>query len=304
MDKIRIGTRGSKLALWQADYIINALARQYPKLSIERIIIKTEGDRDQKSSLTHIGGQGVFTKTIEEALLRKKIDLAVHSLKDLPSQMSSGLTLGAVPKRAAVQDVLVTKDGRSLSELPVGATVATGSIRRRSQLLNMRADLKIVDLRGNIDTRLRKLHEENLDAIIMAKVALVRLGLENILYYTFGLDEMIPAVGQGAIGVQVREVDERIAETVKSINDEETFNAVTAERTYLRELDSGCQFPVGAYGVIRKNRLILKGFVGSEDGKTILIDSIESLITAAETTGRKLARMLIKRGALDVLKKI
>ncbi len=302
MRKILIGTRGSQLAIWQASYVENTLISSYPEISIERVIIKTEGDRDQKSSLTRIGGQGVFTKAIEDALLNKKIDIAVHSLKDLPSQMAHGLVLGAVPERGPVEDVLVTKDGRSFMDLPNGAKVATGSIRRKSQLLNLRTDIHIADLRGNIDTRLRKLQTQNLDAIIMARAALVRLKLNDVRYYTFKLNEIIPAVGQGAVGVQIREDDEEVRELVGTINDKQTFQAVEAERAFLHELDSGCQFPVGAYGVIRQNRLHLNGFVGSEDGQTVLIDQVESEPSEAEAAGQRLAQQLIQRGALDLLK--
>ncbi len=301
MDKIIVGTRGSKLALWQAEYVERMLTAANPNVHIERKIIKTEGDRDQKTSLTRIGGQGVFTKTIEEALLNGSIDIAVHSLKDLPSQMADGLALAAVPERAEVEDVLVTKDGSAFANLPEGATVATGSIRRRSQLLSLRPDIAITDLRGNIDTRLKKLYNENLDAIVMAKAALVRLGLTNVLYYTFSLDEMIPAVGQAAIGIQIRKDDKRIAHFVEILNDAQTLHAVTAERAFLRELDSGCQFPVGAYGSIRQNRLHLKGFVGSEDGRTILTDEMEADTADAEAMGRELAGRFIARGARKIL---
>jgi hydroxymethylbilane synthase len=203
-DKIRIGTRGSRLALWQASYIEKLLLDQFPDLEVERIIIKTAGDRDQNSSLTQIGGLGVFTKAIEDALLQKNVDIAVHSLKDLPSHMTDGLALAAAPVRGAVEDVLVTTDGRSYKNLAPGARIASGSIRRRSQLLKLRPDLHMTDLRGNIDTRLKKLTTENLDGIIMARAALVRLNMSDTLYSIFSVDEMIPGVGQGAVGVQIR----------------------------------------------------------------------------------------------------
>ncbi|RLD15961.1 hydroxymethylbilane synthase, partial [candidate division KSB1 bacterium] len=262
---IRIGTRGSALALWQTEFVENSLKRHFPELQIERIIIKTEGDRDQKTSLTQMGGQGVFTKTIEQALLDGRIDVAVHSLKDLPSTMPEELMLAAVPERGPVEDVLVTPQGKGLSELPAGATVATGSIRRRCQLLQMRPDLKLVDLRGNIHTRLRKLHEQNLDGIIMARAALLRLNIEDVHYRVFAPQEMIPAVGQGAIGIQIRANDERTAQWVSAINHEPTRQAVTAERTVLRVLDTGCQFPMGAFGQVKNGTLELVAFVGSMD---------------------------------------
>jgi hydroxymethylbilane synthase len=250
MQKIRIGTRGSRLALWQADYIEHLLRQSNNDIELERIIIKTEGDRDQSSSLTQIGGQGVFTKAIEEALLENRIDVAVHSLKDLPSAMPEGLFLAAVPERGPVEDVLVTKDGLSLNELGEGASVATGSIRRCSQLLHLRPDLDIQDLRGNIETRLNKLYQQNLDGIIMARAAIYRLELDHVKYYSFSTDEMVPGVGQGAVGVQTRADDLATNEVVRLISHQETFDAVTAERAFLNELDSGCQFPVGAYARI------------------------------------------------------
>ncbi len=299
---IRIGTRGSALALWQTEFVENSLKRHFPELQIERIIIKTEGDRDQKTSLTQMGGQGVFTKTIEQALLDGRIDVAVHSLKDLPSTMPEELMLAAVPERGPVEDVLVTPQGKGLSELPVGATVATGSIRRRCQLLQMRPDLKLVDLRGNIHTRLRKLHEQNLDAIIMARAALLRLNIEDVHYRVFAPQEMIPAVGQGAIGIQIRANDERTAQWVSAINHEPTRQAVTAERTVLRVLDTGCQFPMGAFGQVKNGTLELVAFVGSMDGRQVLKAQESGPAESAEDIGQKLARKLLVAGAESILK--
>jgi hydroxymethylbilane synthase len=302
MTTIRIGTRGSQLALWQANYIQSTLQKEHPNQIFEQVIIKTEGDADQKSSLTQIGGQGVFTKAIEDALLDKRIDIAVHSLKDLPSQNPVGLELGAVPPRAVVEDVLVTSDGLSIKDLPEDSPVATGSMRRRSQLLNLRPDLKLQDLRGNIDTRLRKLHEQELAGIIMAKAAIIRLQLEQVNYYTFSTEEMIPSPGQGAIGVQIRSGDEISKNIVSNINHQESFLAVTAERAFLNELDSGCQFPIGGNAIIQGQQLSLKGFVGSEDGKTVIREQINGDPQNAEELGRELAKKFIDRGALDILR--
>ena len=303
MQKIRIGTRGSRLALWQADYIEHLLRQTNTDVELERIIIKTEGDRDQSSSLTQIGGQGVFTKAIEDALLENRIDLAVHSLKDLPSAMPEGLFLAAIPERGPVEDVLVTKDGLSLNELGEGASVATGSIRRCSQLLHLRPDLDIQDLRGNIETRLNKLYQQNLDGIIMARAAIYRLELDHVKYYSFSTDEMVPGVGQGAVGVQTRADDLATNEVVRLISHQETFDAVTAERAFLNELDSGCQFPVGAYARIEDDVLKMTGFVGSDDGETIYRESMEGSVKEAENLGRKLAQSFIKQGAQELLQK-
>jgi hydroxymethylbilane synthase len=301
MRQIRIGTRGSQLALWQAAFVESKLKQHFPELALERVIIKTEGDQDQQSSLTKIGGQGVFTKTLEIALLENKVDIAVHSLKDLPSTMTEGLILGAVPERGPVEDVLVTPDGSKLDELPEGATVASGSIRRRSQLLHIRPDLRVTDLRGNIDTRLRKLKTEDMDAIFMARAALVRLQLDTVQYYTFDPGNLIPAVGQGAIGIQIRDADLQTKELVTPLNHLPTYQAVTAERAVLNTLDSGCQFPVGAYASIMDDNLTIHGFVGSEDGKTVLKEKMSGRADHAFDIGEELANTLIKQGALSIL---
>jgi hydroxymethylbilane synthase len=297
----RIGTRGSQLALWQADFVQRSLERIYPDHRFERIIIKTEGDQDQHSSLKVIGGQGVFTKAIELGLLREEIDIAVHSLKDLPSAMDPDLMLGAVPERGPVEDVLVSREGISLAEMPLHAKIATGSIRRQSQILEKRPDISMTDLRGNIHTRLNKLNEEDLDAIIMARAALVRLKIENIHCYTFSTEEMIPAVGQGAIGIQIRKKDQEAARLVAAMNHAETWMSVTAERALLHTLDSGCQFPVGAHGRVYENSLEITGFVGTEDGSKVLKEKHQAEAVNAEAAGRILAEKLIERGALNLL---
>jgi len=301
MNRIRIGTRGSALALWQAQYVAELLRRHFPRLQTEQIIIKTEGDRDQKSSLTQIGGQGVFTKTIEEKLLGGHIDAAVHSLKDLPSAMARGLMLAAVPQRGAVRDVLVTEDGRSVQDLKPGAAVATGSIRRRSQLAALRPDLNIVDLRGNIHTRLRKLHKHNLDGIIMAEAAIKRLELEDVRFFPFPLDDMIPSVGQGAIGVQIRQNEPQLLRIVQALNDPESMQAALAERAFLRTLDSGCQFPVGALAQVTAGKLTLRGFVGSFDGTVHIKETLTGAAAEAESIGQTLAKTMIERGAMNLL---
>ena len=301
MQKIRIGTRGSRLALWQADYIEHLLRQKNKDIELECIIIKTEGDHDHRSSLMQIGGQGVFTKAIEEALIENRIDVAVHSLKDLPSTMTKELFLAAVPERGPIEDVLVTKDGLSLNELKEIATVATGSIRRRSQLLNLRPDLIVTDLRGNIETRLNKLYQKNLDGIIMARAALFRLELDQVKFYTFSTEEMVPGVGQGAVGVQTRTNDTPTNEAVKLISHQDTYDAITAERAFLNELDSGCQFPVGSYARVDEDILKIVGFVGSDDGQEIYRENMQGSVKDAEKLGRQLAHSLIKQGAKELL---
>ncbi len=301
INKIRIGTRGSALALWQAQLVESELQKHYPGLELERIIIKTQGDRDQKSSLTRIGGQGLFTKTIEDALLGNKIDVAVHSLKDLPSTMSPGLLLAAVPQRGPVEDVLITGDGKKLTELPSGARVATGSIRRRCQLLKMRPDLQIEDLRGNIDTRLRKLHDQNLDGIIMALAAIRRLQISDARYQVFSTSEMIPAIGQGAIGIQIREADQELFEKLQALNHRPSYLATLAERSLLRTLDTGCQFPVGGFAQVNDDQLSLVGFVGSSDGSQLVKNQISGPAEQAEQLGVELAKQLLDQGAEQIL---
>jgi hydroxymethylbilane synthase len=301
MRTVKIGTRGSQLALYQADFVLNLLQKYFPDKHFERVIIKTQGDRDQLSSLTKIGGIGIFTKTIEESLLKNAIDIAVHSLKDLPSQMDSALTLAAVPERGPVEDILITPDGIKLNELGSNASVATGSIRRRSQILNLRPDLQIKDLRGNIKTRLRKLNEQNLDGIIMAKAAIVRLALEEVKYTVFPVNEIIPAVGQGAIGIQIRKADREISEMLKPLNHTETFLSVAAERAFLKRLDSGCQFPVGAIARVKADRLHLRGVIGSEDGVTIMRKEITGDARHAEKLGNELAEQFLTDGAEEIL---
>jgi hydroxymethylbilane synthase len=301
MRTIRVGTRGSKLALWQAAYVRQSLEKLNPGVRFDQVIIKTEGDLDQKSSLTRIGGQGVFTKEIEKALVNNEVDIAVHSLKDLPSKMPEGLVLGAVPERGPVEDILITENGLSLDQLPENTRIATGSIRRKSQLLNRRPDLLISDLRGNIDTRIRKLKEQDIDGIIMARAAVIRLDLKNIKYTVFSTEEMIPAVGQGAIGIQIRMDDTQILDIVKTINQDQAYYAVTAERALLSTLDSGCQFPVGAYTQVFNNTLLINGFVASENGRNMLHDTVECQKEDAAMAGRMLAEKLLEKGAKSLL---
>jgi hydroxymethylbilane synthase len=301
MAVFQIGTRGSQLALYQANYTRDRLQAFFPAHRFELAIIKTEGDRDQASSLRQIGGLGVFTKAIEDALLAGEVDIAVHSLKDLPSAMAAGTVLGAVPPRAAVEDVLVTASGTQLTELPQAAQVATGSIRRRSQLLSIRPDLQIIDLRGNIDTRLSKVSEKVVDGIIMARAAIERLQLKQVKYAVFSPATMIPAVGQGAIGIQCRDDDSRTRELLSKLDHHPTRVAVTAERAYLHKLDSGCQFPVGAHARITETGLHLACIVASIDGKKIIKKDRTAPAEEAENLGIALGEAMLSAGAGDIL---
>ena len=298
---VKLGTRGSALALWQANFIARLILEHHPGTRIKIKKITTQGDRDQASSLTRIGGQGIFTKFIEEALLQQEIDIAVHSLKDLPSRLDERLELAAAPARISVADVLITPDGKDLDALRNGAVIGSGSVRRRAQLLHLRHDLQMRDLRGNIETRLRKLKTGVYDAIVMAEAALLRLQVKDIVYKRFSEDQIIPAVGQGAIGVEMRRDETGIAALLASINHRPTFTAVMAERAFLRTLDSGCQFPVGAHAVCRDDRLIITGFAASEDGKKMIKAQVNGSVSDPDGCGKQLAEELIAKGGREIL---
>jgi hydroxymethylbilane synthase len=299
--EIRLGTRNSNLALWQADFVKKKIERHFPSIQMTLKHIQTQGDYDQTSSLIKVGGQGIFTKTIEKSLVEKEIDLAVHSLKDLPTDMPDRLALGAVPERGPVSDVFIGFKQSDFYKLPQGAIVASGSIRRRAQLLAIRPDLNFVDLRGNIETRLRKLEQNRYDGIVMAEAALTRLNLNNVDYYRFTFAEVLPAVSQGAIGIQTRIGDQYLDPVLEKLNDLNTYLCVTAERAFLHRLNSGCQFPVAANAEIVENKLNLSGLVTSMDGQTILKDTLSGVDTDAQQIGIALAEKLIAQGARTLL---
>jgi hydroxymethylbilane synthase len=299
--RIRIGTRGSKLALRQANFIKRTIENNFHSILVSLDIIQTQGDKDQASSLTHIGGQGIFTKAIEQALIDGEIDMAVHSLKDLPSQMPDVLNLAAVPKRGPVNDVFIGLENSDFYKLPQGATIASGSIRRRAQILFIRPDIRFADLRGNIETRLSKLRQNRYDGIIMAEAAIIRLKLEYFHYYRFSLAEILPAVSQGAIGIQVRKQQKSLQPILDKINDLNTLLCISSERAFLHRLDSGCQFPVAANAEVQEDKLNLLALVASRDGSTIIKDSLSGAHVEAEQIGIKLAEKLIEQGALQIL---
>lgn len=300
--RIRIGTRKSNLALWQANFVKKKIEKNFSSIQVTLKHIQTRGDYDQVLSLTKVGGQGIFTKALEQALIENNIDLAVHSLKDLSTDMPDQLVLGAVPERGPVSDVFIGFKQSDFYKLPKGATIASGSIRRRAQLLFARPDLNLVDLRGNIETRLRKLEQNQYDGIVMAEAALTRLNLNDIDYYRFTSAEMLPAVGQGAIGIQTRKSDQYLERILDKLNDFDTFLCVSAERAFLHKLDSGCQFPVAANAEIVEKKLILSGLVASMDGQTILKDTLSGDDTSAQQIGIALAEKLIIQGARALLK--
>lgn len=297
-----IGSRGSKLALWQAEQARLRLWSIHPQLEINIEIIKTTGDV-KSEPLSVIGGKGVFTKELEDALLDGRIDLAVHSLKDLPTILPDGLSISAICEREDARDALVLRadisgGNASLSSLPERAVVGTSSQRRLSQLKALRGDVVVRDLRGNVDTRIRKLDEGLYDAVILASAGLLRLGLEKRISARIPISDMLPAVGQGAIAIETRSDDEFVVETTSRLDHRETRLACLAERAFLRGLGGGCQLPIAAHAVLDRDSLILDGLVAKPDGSQIWRDQLSGPLDLSEEIGSKLASVLTQRGAL------
>lgn len=299
--KVKIGTRGSRLAVWQAEFVKTSLARHSPATEFEIVTIRTTGDRVLDTALSKIGDKGLFTREIEDALVSGEIDLAVHSLKDLPTTQPDGLTIGAVTKRETPNDVLISKRSTSIAELPRNACVATGSLRRRSQLLHLRPDLEIIDIRGNVPTRIEKFLASDLDAMILAYAGLRRLELDEHARQIIPLSEMIPAVGQGAIAVEIREGDLESVEMIANINDQDTEDCVLAERAFLRLLEGGCQVPIGAHAARVADGIDVQAFVGSLDGSRVIKEFVSGSRVDAERLGSELAERCLKLGAGDML---
>jgi hydroxymethylbilane synthase len=307
--RLTIGSRGSKLALWQAEWVRARLAELRPQVEVSIEIIKTSGDVLKHEPLALIGGKGVFTKELEEALLDQRIDLAVHSLKDLPTQLPHELLIAAITQREDTRDALVLRDRitfaqqPSIKNLPHGSVVGTSSPRRLSQLKHLRSDLTIKDLRGNVDTRLRKLDAGDYDAIILASAGLRRLGLQHRISAPIEIEEMLPAVGQGALGIETRN-DEELASLLAPLNHQETRAACMAERALLRALGGGCQLPIAGHAIVTGERLRLEGMVAGVSGETIIRDSLEGAASDAEQLGSELATRLLKNGAQSLLAEI
>jgi hydroxymethylbilane synthase len=296
--KLVIGSRGSKLALWQSEWVKSQLEIRHANLEIKIEIIKTSGDINTQQPLTIIGGKGVFTKELEEALLDGRVDLAVHSLKDLPTILPDGLALSAITEREDPRDALILRNDLqikqpSLSTLPQNAIVGTSSQRRMAQLKEIRSDVVIKNLRGNVDTRIRKLDEGEYDAIILASAGLRRLGLTKRISTTLALDEMLPAVGQGALGLETRANDSEIIELIQSLNHERTNIACTAERAFLRALGGGCQLPIAGHAIVIDERLLLTGMLASESFDKIARNKIDGSKDEPEFLGQTLAEMLL-----------
>lgn len=298
---LRLGTRGSPLALWQASHVAARLRPVVAPRPVELVLIETHGDRDQATALAAMGGFGVFTKAIQQSLLDGFADIAVHSLKDLPTIPTDGLELVAVPPRGPAGDAFVSRRHRRFDDLPEGAVIGTSSLRRRAQVLNRRPDLRLVDLRGNIDSRLRKLDAQSLDAIILAEAGLVRLGLADRITELLDQSWMLPAVGQGAIGLECRTADLATRHLVEALRDSDTFTRVTAERAMLYTLGGGCLVPIGVTSKIADGVLTLRGAVLSADGKRRIVATHTGPADTPLAVGQELAAMLLSEGAAELL---
>lgn len=304
MRNLRLGTRGSKLALWQANHVALEIQREVPHLHVEIKIIKTKGDKILDVALSKIGDKGLFTKEIENELLAGEIDLAVHSMKDLPSFLEPGLVLGGVLKRENPQDVLISNRGYDLKSMPMNATIGTSSLRRVAQLKAFRPDLKMIDLRGNVETRIKGMEEHHLDGIILAYAGVKRLGLTHFISEIIDTELILPAVGQGAIAIELRENDYDIINLIAPINDIPTAVETKAERALLRELEGGCQVPIASLAKTVGNILHLEGLVASMDGQRVIKASLSGEQHLAEDIGKDLAQILLARGAAEILTKI
>ncbi len=298
---IKIGTRGSKLALAQTHSVVDQLKKIIPEVAAEVTVIKTSGDIMQDVSLMQIGGQGVFVKEIEEALLSGNIDLAVHSMKDVPGDIPDGLTFAAVLEREDVRDVLVSRGRTKFEFMPKGARIGTGSLRRGAQIKSFMPDIEIVPLRGNIDTRLKKIETENLTGVILAAAGLKRLGYAETITQFLPTEIMLPAVGQGALGLQIRKTDADLFKVLARFNHVPTATEVAAERSYLRALGGGCRLPIAAYGLIDGKRLTLEGLVAAPDGSSYVRDKVWGGLDEAEAMGKNLADMIMERGGKKLL---
>jgi hydroxymethylbilane synthase len=298
---IRIGTRASQLALAQALWVGNRISDRYPDTKVEIVKIRTRGDRIIDRPLSSIGGKGLFVKEIEEALKRDDIDVAVHSLKDVPAEIPEDLHIGIIPEREDPHDVIISRNDIVLNHLPQRSSIGTSSLRRTAQLLHYRPDLNVIPLRGNLDTRLRKLHTEDLQAIIIAAAGLRRVGLSERITQSLPFGVMLPAIGQGALGLELRRDDHKVKSFLEFLDHYPTRLAVEAERSFLLELRGGCELPVGAHAVLDGKVVYLDALVASPDGKRVFRNSMEGPADEAELIGARLARMLLNSGAQQII---
>ena len=302
--EFRIGTRGSRLALIQAEQVASVLKRNYPALAPALVKIKTSGDKLTRIPLSQVGGKGLFIKEIEEALLEGRVDAAVHSMKDVPTEIAPGLEIAAVLEREDPSDALISRRGKKLAALPRRARIGTSSLRRQAQLLSHRPDLRVVPLRGNLDTRLRKLATTRLDAIVVATAGMYRLGRQDEITEVLPIEISLPAIGQGALGVEVRAEDPKTRDLVTSLNHRSTVLTITAERAFLRRLGGSCQIPIAAYGQLEGDRLHLTGLVILPDGSRMVQGEQSGSVEDADAIGVALAEDLLGRGAEQILQEL
>ncbi len=302
--QLRIATRGSALALWQAEWVKSQLLAKHEGLAVELVVIKTTGDKILEVPLAQVGGKGLFVKEIEEALLDGRADLAVHSVKDMPAELPKGLHLSAMPPREDPRDVLISRDDARLDQLPLGARVGTSSLRRTAQLLHLRPDLRIGTLRGNVDTRLRKLKSEGFDAIVLAAAGIKRMELSHVISEFLEPERMLPAVGQGALGIETRTDDVFANQMVTSIDHQQTMTTVKAERAFLKQLKGGCQVPIGAHATMEDKTLIVSGMVADLEGVRLIRKELRGDPRQPEVIGTRLADAVLESGGAEILAEI
>jgi len=298
---LRIGTRGSDLALVQARSIADALKKREPGLDVKIVPIRTRADRMQNVAIVELGGKGVFVKEIETELIAGGIDIAVHSMKDVPVELPEGLEIVAYPKREDPRDVLISRGNVKIEELPRKAKIGTGALRRRMQLLNVMRDLEMVPIRGNVQTRIRKIESEGLDGIILAAAGIRRMGLQGQVSQFISTDFMLPAAGQGVLGIEIRSGERELKERLRFLNDPDTVTEITAERAFLRKLGGGCRVPIAGYAQLHGNVLQVRGMVGTADGKRLLQETLRGPREDAESIGEAVAESILAKGGLEIL---
>lgn len=303
-NKIRIATRGSKLALWQANHVKDSLEKAHEGLEVELLVLKTKGDKILDVALAKVGGKGLFVKEIEEALLDGRADIAVHSMKDVPTELPPELELAATDVREDVRDALFTREASGLDDLPQGAKIGTSSLRRQAQLLNHRPDFEIRSIRGNVDTRLRKLQEENLDAVVLAAAGVKRLGYGDRVAEYLPVEVSLPATCQGSLGIQIRRDDDATRDLIGIFRHHATEVAVTAERAFLKTLEGGCQVPIAGLALAEGGRVKMEGLVGTVDGTRIIREQMEGPEEDAGKIGVELANVILDKGGREILSAI
>ncbi|HVO64863.1 MAG TPA: hydroxymethylbilane synthase [Syntrophales bacterium] len=301
---MKIGTRGSALALTQARGIAEKIKEHWPDITVDIVVIKTKGDILQDVPLAKIGGKGLFVKEIEDALFRGEADIAVHSVKDVPAELPDGLEIGVMSEREDPRDILISKDGRKIEDMTAGARIGTGSLRRGFQLRHIFPKMEIIPLRGNLNTRIKKIHTENLDGIIVAAAGMKRMGWTDRITQFIPTEIMLPSVGQGALGLEIRKDDDNTRKTVSFLNHPQTWLEVTAERAFLKRLGGGCQLPIAAYGIKQDDNLTLTGLLGSLDGTALIRDEVMGHSKDAESLGVLLGERLLAKGGQAILDEV